>query len=165
MKQLTLIRHAKSSWDYPLLGDFERPLNGRGRRDAPVMAQGLAAALKPPLRLVSSPALRALSTAQLFADALAIAHADIRIEPLIYEATPGTLLHLVNGLDDADPHVLMFGHNPGFTELAQLLADVPFAELPTCAAATLTFERALWREITPGSGRLLSYHFSKDAES
>lgn len=164
MKRLVLIRHAKSSWDYPLLGDFERPLNPRGRRDAPVMAQRLATLLQPPWRLVSSPALRAITTAHAFADALGVRHADIRVKPAIYEASPGTLLHLVNSLDDADAQVLMFGHNPGLTELAQLLATVPFAELPTCGVAVLEFPHKHWRDIVPDGGALAAFMSPKDGD-
>ena len=72
MRLLTLIRHAKSSWDYPGLTDFERPLNDRGRRDAPRMAQRLGRSCKPPLLLLSSPATRAVTTARLFAETLAV---------------------------------------------------------------------------------------------
>ncbi|WP_293373383.1 histidine phosphatase family protein [Nevskia sp.] len=157
MKRLTLIRHAMSSQDFPLLGDFERPLNPRGRRDVPVMAQRLAATIAPPVALIASPATRAITTAQGFAEAFGLDDAAIRLEAQIYEATPGTLLHLVNRLDDADSHVLLFGHNPGFSELARLMADVPFAELPPCACVILGFEVQHWRDIVPDSGQLLGY--------
>src|SRR5579863_6516167 len=120
-RRLVLVRHAKSSWDYAELSDFERPLNARGRRDAPLMARRLAAVLKPPLRLISSPALRAITTAHAFAEALGQRHEDVRLEPRIYEATPAALLSLVQQLDDADAQVLLFGHNPGFSDLALLL--------------------------------------------
>jgi len=162
MKQLTLIRHVKSSWDFPMLGDFERPLNPRGRRDAPVMAQRFSHTLKQPPRLVASPALRAITTAQIFAETLGQTLHDIRVEPRIYEATPGTLLHLVNTLDDRDGHVAMFGHNPGFTELAQLLAVVPFAEMPTCAVVTLAFQVDRWQDIVPDAGELVDFLYPKD---
>jgi phosphohistidine phosphatase len=165
MRLLSLIRHAKSSWDYPELGDFERPLNARGRRDAPEMARRLAVELERPLRLVSSPALRAITTAQIFADTLGLKLADIRIEPRIYDATLGTLLHLVNSLDDGDPHVVLFGHNPGFTDLAQLFADPPFGEMPTCGALTLRFEAPLWREVAPRSGVVIRYRCPKQGDA
>ena len=164
MKRLVLIRHAKSSWDYPLLGDFDRPLNPRGRHDVPVMAQRLSHRLQPPWRLLSSPALRALTTAQGFAEVLGLKASDIALEPRIYEASPGTLLHLVNTLDESAAQVLMFGHNPGFTELAQLLAPVPFAEMPTCAIAVIDFDHAHWHEIVPGSGRLAEFLVPKDGD-
>lgn len=159
MKRLTLIRHAMSSQDFPLLSDFERPLNPRGRRDVPVMAHRLEAAIAAPVALVSSPATRAMTTALGFAEAFGIDDAAIRLEPRIYEATPGTLLHLVNSLPDSDDHVLMFGHNPGFTDLAHLLIEspLPFGELPPCGCALLTFDTDRWQAIVPGSGRLLDF--------
>jgi phosphohistidine phosphatase len=164
IRRLTLIRHAKSSWDYAELSDFERPLNARGRRDAPAMARRLAAELERPLRLVASPALRAITTAHAFAGELGLPHTAIRIEPRIYEATRGTLLGIAQELDDADTHVLLFGHNPGFTELAQLLAACPFAEMPTCSATTLGFELKHWRELQPHSGTVLRYEFPKKGD-
>ncbi len=164
MKRLILIRHAKSSWEYPMLADFDRPLNPRGRRDAPIMAQRLQGLLTPPFRLIASPAVRALTTAQLFAETFEIPDAQIRIDKRIYEATPGTLLHLVNTLDEADEQVLMFGHNPGFTDLIQLLVDdrLPFIELPTCGIAVLAFDVAQWSDIVPGDAQLQAFRCPKE---
>jgi phosphohistidine phosphatase len=161
MLRLTLVRHAKSSWDYAELSDFERPLNARGRRDAPVMARRLAAELQQPVRLVSSPALRAITTAHAFAEAFGIGHSAIRVEPRIYEASAGTLLTIARELDDADHQVLMFGHNPGLSELAVMLAQCPFADLPTCAVASFRFDTAHWREVRRGGGVLERYDFPK----
>lgn len=155
MKTLTLIRHAMSSQDFPLLGDFQRPLNPRGRRDVPLMAQRLAASMAGPVTLVSSPATRALTTAQGFAEAFAVDDADIHLEPGIYEASAGTLLALINELDDAAEQVLMFGHNPGFTELARVLSTgtLPFVEMAPCACLTFAFREATrWSDVLPGSG-------------
>lgn len=157
MKALTLIRHAMSSQDFPLLGDFQRPLNPRGRRDVPVLAQRLAGIITGPVAIVSSPATRALTTAQGFAEAFGLDDTGIRLEPAIYEASPGTLLALVNGLDDAHGQVLLFGHNPGLTDLARVLADgpLPFTEMPPCGCAVFRFDdAAAWADIVPGSGRL-----------
>lgn len=164
MKRLTLIRHAKSSWDYPMLADFDRPLNPRGRRDAPIMAQRLQGLLSGPFRIIASPAVRALTTAQLFAETFGIADAQIQIEPRIYDATPGTLLHLINTLDDRNEQVLMFGHNPGFTDVARLLCDapLPFIELPTCGIAIFEFDLPSWQDIVPGSARLLAFRYPKE---
>jgi phosphohistidine phosphatase len=159
MRRLTLIRHAKSSWDYAELSDFERPLNARGRRDAPAMATRLSAGLERPLRLISSPALRAITTAHAFAAALEVPNSAIRIDPRIYEATRGTLLELVRECSDADRHLLLFGHNPGLSELAHLLAPCPFTDMPTCAVVTLSFDNAQWRGLQPGTGLLQRYEF------
>jgi phosphohistidine phosphatase len=164
MRRLTLIRHAKSSWDDPALPDFERPLNARGKRDAPAMAKRLAAELERPLELVSSPAHRAAATAQVFAAALGATLEDIRYEPRLYEASAERLLEIVRGFDDADLHVLVFGHNPGLSELARTLADCPFEEMPTCAAATLSLAVRRWQDVRAGCGRLERYRYPKQTQ-
>lgn len=156
-RRLTLVRHAQAVWDESV-NDFERELDARGRRDAPMMAKRLASELgtegRPP-RLVSSPARRALSTAQIFADALGVGHKDIALDARIYEATPGTLLEVVRGLPDAATRVTMFGHNPGFTDFVRWLADCAFSEMPTCSAVELALEGS-WRDANPGAARLLN---------
>ena len=161
MPLLTLVRHAKSAWDYPELTDFERPLNERGRRDAPRMAlraQGL-----PKLtRIVSSPANRALATARVFAEHLGIDFDAIRIEPKLYEASRKTLLDVVTGIDGNPGHVMLFGHNPGFSELAHTLGHCPFDEMPTCAIVHFKLDVKHWKEMGPGSGTLVKYLFPKD---
>ncbi|ROH91008.1 histidine phosphatase family protein [Stagnimonas aquatica] len=162
MRLLTLIRHAKSSWDYPGLTDFERPLNDRGRRDAPRMAQRLARRCKPPLLLLSSPATRAVTTARLFAEALGVDFDEVLIEPRLYEASRKTLLEVIAGLPERRSQVLLFGHNPGLSELAHTLAACPFDELPTCAAVQLQLDIASWAKVGPGCGKLLHYGFPKD---
>lgn len=162
MRLLTLIRHAKSSWDYPGLTDFERPLNDRGRRDAPRMAQRLGRSCKPPLLLLSSPATRAVTTARLFAETLAVDFASLQIEPRIYEASRKALLELIADLPDRHHQVLLFGHNPGLSELAHTLADCPFDDMPTCGVVQLQLDISHWAKVGPGSGKLLHYWFPKD---
>ena len=162
MPLLTLIRHAKSSWDYPELSDFERPLNERGRRDAPRMAARVARELRGPVTLLSSPATRAIGTARVFAEALAVDFDAIRIEPRVYEASRRVLLELVKSLPDELGQVLLFGHNPGLSELAQTFADCPFDEMPTCAVVELQIDGKSWRQLAPGKGRLLAYRYPKD---
>jgi len=161
MRLLTLVRHAKSSWDYPELSDFERPLNDRGRRDAPRMASHVARQLGAPDRILSSPAVRALSTARLFADALGMDAATVSIQPRIYEASVETLLTLVQLLDDTDTHVMLFGHNPGFTDLAHALARCSFDDMPTCAVVQLGFEADTWSDVAERSGVERHYAYPK----
>ena len=161
MKTVTLIRHAKSSWDYPELGDFERPLNDRGRRDAPMMAKRLQhAGLKPDL-LVSSPALRAISTARAFADVLGIVHEKIAVQSKLYEARPGDILRVLQGMGDTAAEVWLFGHNPGISETAQRLAECPFDDMPTCACVRIELKIKLWSEISRDCGKLTLYRFPK----
>jgi phosphohistidine phosphatase len=163
MRLLTLVRHAKSSWDEPRLPDFERPLNERGRRDAPTMAQRAVRLLGRPDRVVTSPALRAISTARTFADAFAIDTNDLVVQPSIYEASVETLFKIVRGFDESDRHVMLFGHNPGFTDLAHELARCPFDELPTCAVVQVELGIKVWSEVNYGTGKMLQYLFPKQA--
>jgi phosphohistidine phosphatase len=161
MRLLTVVRHAKSSWDDADLSDFERPLNERGRRDAPAMAMWTRQAIGVPDRIVTSPALRAISTARLFADVLGIDNEQLLIHSQIYEASLSTLLRLIRGFEDTAPHVMLFGHNPGLTELCRALADCPFDSLPTGAVVHLELSGKYWENVEEGSGELLRYQFPR----
>lgn len=161
MLRLTLVRHAKSSWSDPDLSDFERPLNERGRRDAPLMAARLTSLRRKPDQWVSSPALRAITTAHAFGAQLGVPLENIGINPRIYEASVETLMNLIRGFDPQARHVLMFGHNPGFSDLARALATCPFSEMPTCAIASIELQIGEWRELGPGCGRLANYLYPK----
>ncbi|NGY06120.1 SixA phosphatase family protein [Solimonas terrae] len=162
MRHLTIVRHAKSSWDSPDLSDFERPLNERGRRDAARMAMWTRRAIGVPDRIVTSPALRAITTARVFADAMGIAHDHLLIQARIYEASLSTLLRLLRGFDDETPHIMLFGHNPGLSELAGALAHCPFDGLPTCAVVHLELPDKRWEDVAEGGGELLRYQFPKE---
>ncbi|MGQ0700957.1 MAG: SixA phosphatase family protein [Panacagrimonas sp.] len=162
MLRLTLVRHAKSSWGDPGLDDFARPLNERGRRDAPAMALRVRKLKRLPDRLVSSPALRAITTARIFADSLNVRAKDIELGPQIYDASCKALLEVVRSLDPEVRHVMLFGHNPGFSELGRLLATCPFDEMPTCAVVCLELQVSSWRETGPGCGRVAEYLYPKD---
>lgn len=164
MLRLTLVRHAKSSWESPGQIDFERPLNDRGRRDAPVMAARVRDVGLLPDRLLSSPALRAISTARAFAEVLGLARQDIQLDSNIYDASVGALFDVVRGAGGTAAHLMMFGHNPGFSEFAHQLADCPFEEMPTCAVAVLDLDARRWSAVAPRSGRLARYLYPKDGE-
>ena len=133
MKSLLLIRHAKSTWDNPLLKDFDRPLNERGHRDAPMMAKRLK---KKEIKIdafVSSPAKRALTTAIYFADAYGVKEKDIIKNPELYHASVETFLKVIHSLDDQYDTIALFSHNPGITELVNRLTHVRIDDMPTCA--------------------------------
>lgn len=161
MLTLSLVRHAKSSWDSPDLSDFERPLNERGRRDAPQMALRLREAGLQPDRLLSSPALRAISTARIFAEQLGIALDEIQLDSRIYDASLATLIEVLRGSSAGATHLMMFGHNPGFSDLVSLLSE-PFEELPTCAVVVLDLDLRRWSAVGPRCGRVRQYLYPKD---
>jgi phosphohistidine phosphatase len=166
MKYLTLIRHAKSSWDDASLDDHDRPLNERGLRYAPMVgrflaktylgANGTPALLPRPDRLVTSTALRAKDTATIMAGELKSA-APVADRGL-YLAEPKALLRTVRAFDDAWRHVMIFGHNPGISEFAaRLLKRHDIEEMPTCAVALIELPREAWGDTDWEEGRLIGY--------
>jgi len=161
MKHLTLVRHAKSSWKNPELADFNRPLNERGKRDAPRMGKRLAARNLRADIIVSSPARRARKTAKWMARELAVSDERIVWEPAIYAAETQTLLEVVRSLDNRWAHVLLVGHNPELTELGNLLADCGIETIPTCGVLCLDFDAKAWQNLGPNSGTLIFFDFSK----
>ena len=146
MKTLFLIRHAKSSWDNAALPDKERPLNDRGRRDAPKMGERLAKREVKPDLILSSPAVRALSTAEFIAEKLDYRRKDIVVTERLYAAEVDDLLDVIRQLGDELKCVMLFGHNPEFTELAHRLSG-EIAHMPTCAIAEFTFDAKSWSGI------------------
>jgi phosphohistidine phosphatase len=154
-KDLFLIRHAKSDWSFSYK-DFDRPLNARGHSDAAMMAERLQIYYPKALHLVSSPAKRALTTAQIFAEQRKMTHDQIQIEPSIYEANIPALLEIITAFPDHQEPFVMFGHNPGITDLINYLTDETLMDIPTCAWAHIHFDSAQsWAEISRGTGHLI----------
>ncbi|MBW2520869.1 MAG: histidine phosphatase family protein [Deltaproteobacteria bacterium] len=163
MKHLILLRHAKSSWKDPSLDDFDRPLNKRGKENAPLMGQRLAAMGERPQIILASPAMRARKTAYLVAPALNCSDEMITFVPNIYEADVTTLLNIIQDLRDIWQTVILVGHNPGLTELANQLAPCGLANVVTCGAVKLEFKCSRWKEIKLNSGVMLYYEYPKKA--
>lgn len=136
MITLVLVRHAKSDWGDPGLDDHDRPLNDRGRRDAPRMAQRLADTGFRPDLLLSSTALRARTTAQAFSGALG---AEVALDPGLYGASADAILAAAAATRAAS--VLVVAHDPGMTVLAGRLSGGGIGHMPTCAVA-----RFVWRQ-------------------
>src|SRR5262245_33050308 len=139
MKTLLLIRHAKSSWDDTALPDKDRPLSDRGRRDAPKMGERLAKRDVKPDLILSSPAMRALQTAEIFAKKLDYRRKDIVVDDQLYAVGADGLLDVIHNLGGKLDRVILFGHNPALTELAHRLST-KITHMPTCAVAEFTFD-------------------------
>jgi phosphohistidine phosphatase len=161
MKTLILARHAKSSWKHPELSDHDRPLNKRGRRDAPRMGEYLAAQYAPPQYIISSSALRALCTAEVLTQAFGRKTGDIERQPSLYLADAATLLTLARELPDELDSVMLVGHNLGMTDCLNRLAAAGIDNLPTCGVARIGFDVARWSDLQAGQGRLLSLDVPK----
>ncbi len=168
MKYLTLIRHAKSDWGNATLPDHDRPLNERGLRSAPVVGRFLAktyfgqngtpALLPLPDGIVSSTALRALTTAQLLQPEFGSFTVPLFTERRLYLADPRTMLAITRELSDNWKHVVMVGHNPGISECAdKLLKRGGVDEMPTCAAAIIEVPWESWAAVDWNEARLVGF--------
>jgi phosphohistidine phosphatase len=161
MKQLLLVRHGKSEWGNAHLKDFDRPLNPRGHRNAPEMAARLLQKNLVPQLVVSSPALRAITTAQHFVQAWKKSAGQIKQEASIYEANVTTLLKVINNFDNDFNYIAMFGHNPGFTDLANYLSDADIYNIPTCGTVLIEFDIDDWGLVSHHIGRLIQFDYPK----
>ena len=165
MKRLYLIRHAKSSWDDPRLADFDRPLNDRGKRDAPRMGRRLAEGGHRPDILLSSPARRALGTAKRIAHELGFRKEAILRNSHLYHADESQLLQAVRAQPDRASSLMLFGHNPGLTEFATLLCRYPFDNIPTCGVVCIDFPVDSWTRVTYNQGALQFFDYPKKPEA
>ena len=161
MRSFYLIRHAKSSWSDMSLRDFDRPLNKRGFRDAPFMSKMLAGKGVNPDVIVSSPANRAITTAGYFADALKIDKKDIILKEDIYEAWTTTILEVIKDLKDEWKTVLIFGHNPAFTDVANEFSTSYLPNLPTCGIVKIESSADRWSSISNSNSVLTEFHYPK----
>jgi len=141
MRELILVRHAKSDWGDARIKDHDRPLNSRGLRDAPRMAHYLADNGAAPERLLASTALRARTTAEAYAAQLGL---EVELDAQLYMASPSTLLQkaAVTGARS----VMVVAHDPGMSELAWRLSGGGIDHMPTCAVARFVFEVDSWAD-------------------
>jgi phosphohistidine phosphatase len=145
MKTLFLMRHAKSSWKHPV-PDGDRPLAGRGERDAPRMGRRLAKRIRRPDLILSSPAKRALATARIVAKKLHYGRKRIVVDARLYPSSSGELLKVVQGLDDRLKRVMLFGHNPALANFAHRLSS-KVDRMPTAAVAEFAFDSRSWASV------------------
>lgn len=164
-KHLLLIRHAKSDWGDINLKDFKRPLNSRGHHNAPEMAKRLLKRNLIPQQIVSSPALRAISTAEYFAKEFGMDRSEIIQEPEIYDALPLTLLDVINNLDDRSDFTALIGHNPALTNLVNIFCDSSIQNIPTCGMAFIRFPFDSWKMLSSGTGELIFFDYPKNNAS
>ena len=160
MKTLYLARHAKSSWKHPELSDIERPLNKRGKRDAPIIGNLLKEKGVNPDILISSPAVRARKTAATIAGIIDYPKSEILIDENIYESSSSELINVIQGFDDKYNSIMMFGHNPGFTMLNNYLTESFIDNIPTCGVVGIRFNSS-WKKIKGASGKAFFFIYPK----
>jgi phosphohistidine phosphatase len=162
MKTLTLLRHAKSSWKDRHLTDRERPLNKRGNRDAPVMGQRMLTAGIRPSLIVSSPAVRAWTTAKIVAHELSYPWEFLQRDDMLYLASLDDLIDVVAAQDTSFNHLMLVGHNPGLTDFANYLSPGLTNNLPTAGVVSVLMGRDDWQLYERPRTRLLVHDFPKN---
>ncbi len=161
MKNLLLIRHAKSSWENPDLEDFERPLNERGLSDAPLMAEILKNNSVTIDKIFSSSAKRARMTVDIIANQLGIPKNIIEYSDELYNANRRDLTNFLKRIDNDYKNIAIVGHNPGLTDLAHyLLYDFDY-DLPTCALVLIKLDIKKWSDLKSGTGELIFFEYPK----
>ncbi len=145
MKQLLLVRHAKSSWANPGQADFDRPLNERGHKDAPMMANRILDRGIHIDLVISSNAVRALTTARYFATANGIAISNIVEQDFLYNAPPERFVKAIIQIPDEINTAAIFAHNPGITDFVNQLTTTQIDDMPTCAVFAITIHTTSWK--------------------
>jgi phosphohistidine phosphatase len=159
MKTLILLRHAKSSWNFPHLNDYDRPLNDRGKRDAPKMAQWLSSQAINADLIISSGAVRAKNTAIAFQ---AVLNAPLKIDDNLYHASRSKLLNLIKLTDNDINGLILVSHNPGLNDLADYLLSGFSDNIPTTGIVSLKLDTQKWSEASPENASLHFFQYPKN---
>ncbi len=161
MKSLLFVRHAKSSWQSPGTQDFDRPLNERGHRDAPVMAKRLLDKDVSIDLFVSSPALRAITTARYFHDAFKAKKSQLIEVPELYHVSVATFYKVIEKLDDAINTAALFSHNPGITYTVNSFAVAKVDDMPTCGVFGIYVDIDSWKDFEKAAKTFWLFDYPK----
>jgi phosphohistidine phosphatase len=161
LKTLLLIRHAKSDWDAGIASDFDRPLNERGKRDAPLMAHRLLDQNRVPDLLVASPAKRAAKTARLFAATFKQDKDSILYKPELYLAEPPAFFSVIQELDNQFGQAAIFAHNPGITSMANLVSQARIDDMPTCSIFGIKIQCDSWADFVTAPKEFWFFDYPK----
>jgi phosphohistidine phosphatase len=162
MKILILVRHAKSSHSFDVSSDFDRPLNDRGFREASEMGKKLFKANTLIDQFVSSPALRAKTTAELFVAEYDRKLKEILFIPALYHADPEIYSDVIRKLDDRYNHVALFSHNPGITDFAASLSSAHISNMPTSSVFAVTAPIESWKDFSSAEKSFLFFYKPED---
>jgi phosphohistidine phosphatase len=165
MKNLYIVRHAKSSWEEEGLSDFDRPLNERGKRDAPAMAKRLKEKDVTPDLMLSSPAKRAFSTARRMAKVLGYSKEKIKTDRRLYHADAEMIISVLQELKSRHNTVLLFGHNPGLTDFVNTMMSENrqyIDNVPTCGIVAFSLAIDEWKELKSKKGKMFLFDYPKN---
>lgn len=150
MKTLYMVRHAKSSWEFDVI-DHKRPLKERGINDSILVSNHVAKNFEPPQHMVTSDAIRALSTANYFKEAFNISDTHFKITHDLYDFSGHKVMEIIKNLSDDYNTVMIVGHNHAFTSIANMLGKKYIDNVPTCGFVHIQFDETHWSAITTGN--------------
>ncbi|HYF32789.1 MAG TPA: histidine phosphatase family protein [Chitinophagaceae bacterium] len=161
MKTIILIRHAKSSWDDHTVSDFDRPLNERGKHDAPMMAERLLKKQPDIQAFITSPAKRARKTAAVFAKAYGLDKDDIQLKDELYLAPENVFYEVISQVPESVNSIAVFAHNPGITDFVNSLTDVKIDNVPTCGLFAISYN-GNWQSFETAPKQFLFFDYPKN---
>jgi phosphohistidine phosphatase len=161
MKTLLLIRHAKSSWDNVGLDDFARPLNARGKKEAPMMARRLLDKKIKIDEFISSPAKRARKTATAFMNEFKEKKGKILLVKELYMASDQSFINTIKNVKNKFDRIAIFSHNPGITEYANSLTDTKIDDMPTCSVFAVKADIKKWNEFKEAKKEFWFFDYPK----
>lgn len=162
MKTLLLVRHAKSDWNNPSLGDFDRPLNERGKEDAPAMAVRLSTKKIKIDAFIASPAKRARKTATIFAKQYGVDKDDIIFRDELYGAASNVFYDVIASAANKFDSIAIFSHNPGITDFANLLTNTRIDNIPTCGVFSIKADCKSWDKFPEAKKEFNFFYYPKD---
>lgn len=161
MKTLLLVRHAKSSWENFTVSDEDRPLNDRGKKNAPEMAKRLRKRKIEIDQILTSPAKRALTTALYFAEEYGIKKNKLIIVPELYMARTDAFVSTIRNASEEAQHIAVFSHNNGITEFVNQISDRRIDNMPTCGVFAVKCAIRSWHEFQPHNNEFYFFDFPK----
>lgn len=164
MKILTLVRHAKSSWSNPGLSDRQRPLNKRGKHDAPMMGRRIAEHGIRPSLIISSPAKRAWTTAKIVAREISYPREFLQREDKLYLASLDDFLDVLVSQESEFNSIMVVGHNPGITDFTNFLSPGLTNNLPTAGVVSVQIDQDDWNLFERPRTKLLVHDYPKKAD-
>lgn len=163
MKTIIIVRHAKSSWDDLNLSDFERPLNERGKHDAPMMAERLRKKQPAIQAFISSPAKRARKTATIFAKTYGLEKEDVLLKDELYMASENVFYSVIAQLPETLNSIAVFAHNPGLTDFVNSLTNHRIDDVPTCGMFAIRAEGP-WEDFRIARKEFLFFDYPKSGQ-
>lgn len=157
MKEVILVRHGKSSWDYQDTSDRDRPLSQRGIKDARMVSEYLQQTIEVPDLIYSSAANRALHTAMIFMRGLNVDPKIVNVAEELYSFSAESVMDFIRNLSEDNDRVMIFGHNPGFTSISNIFGNKPIDNLPTSGVVQMTFEVSSWKQINKGLTEIIVF--------